>query len=121
MWLERDYNLSDLMNIEQPYINYEKKIPVDEGEIGMGARISRNGQAPQKDNHLRREDICHGTDPCSSPTSPLKTLREKIWKQHANIEFKDADIMNPYPVREQFSIDKSKYCCFQKIHVHNTN
>lgn len=38
-----------------------------------------------------------------------------------NIEFKEGDIMNPYPVREVDKTDKLKYFCFKKSHSHYTN
>lgn len=46
---------------------------------------------------------------------------ERILTECANIDFKEAEIRNPYPVRESAWFDKSKYCCFHKSHYQYTN
>lgn len=36
-------------------------------------------------------------------------------------KLEEVGIRNPYPVRGYSQTHKSKYCCFHKIHGHNTN
>lgn len=51
----------------------------------------------------------------------LNTSHKRILTECANAEFKEVGIGNPYLAREYSQIDILKYCCFHKIHGHNTN
>lgn len=47
--------------------------------------------------------------------------REKILQECANIEYKKAEIRNPYPMKESSITDKTKFYLLIKSHMHKTD
>lgn len=58
MGLEEAFNLSDLLNRTQSYINYEELY--EEGERDRGAGNSRYSRTPKRDNVIHKEDEDRG-------------------------------------------------------------
>lgn len=54
--LKRACNLSDLLNKEQAYLNYEKELITEEGEMGRETGNIGYSRAPERYNGHRKED-----------------------------------------------------------------
>lgn len=116
---KEEHKLKELLNRDQPFINYEEKL-ISLGDNQASTNTGSIHSLGKESNWCKQE--CYRINRNRIDRYiPLNTSREKTLKECARTQFKKAWINNPFPIRESSQTDKSNYQCFNKSHCQNTN